>query len=232
MVPIEDIQVGDLVWSWNEEKGVQELRPVLSTSVLTSNKLILIKTDGGSERIEVTPKHPFMVEGRGWVDAKRLQAGDILRTQDGLPVRIESIQPIEIRAGPIAVYNFEVDTNHSYYVSSEHVLVHNRRPCSRRLGNNMAKAGSPRPGKGFHAHHIVSINHPRALGTRDILTGEGIDIDDAINGVWLPKDYHQPIHTNDYYDALDGMIKEAEPGKVKDVLDRIRILIILGEFPF
>jgi RHS repeat-associated protein len=141
MVPIEDIQVGDLVLSWNEEKGVQELRPVLSTSVLTANKLILIETDGGSERIEVTPEHPFMVEGRGWVDARHLQPGDILTTKDGSPTRIESIQPIEIRAGPVAVYNFEVDVNPSYYVSSEQILVHNRRLCK--------PPKAPKPPRGF-----------------------------------------------------------------------------------
>jgi Pretoxin HINT domain len=98
-----------------------------------------------------------MVEGCGWVDARHLQPGDILITKDGSPTRIEAIQPIEIRAGPVAVYNFEVDTNHSYYVSSRGYLVHNKRRCPPKT---IEVSGSKYPESYGHAVDSGNPNGP------------------------------------------------------------------------
>ncbi|MBL1265627.1 AHH domain-containing protein [Methylomicrobium sp. RS1] len=35
------------------------------------------------------------------------------------------------------------------------------------------------------------------------LNALGIGIDDAVNGIGLPRDFHQSLHTDDYYRAVN-----------------------------
>jgi hypothetical protein len=78
--------------------------------------------------VSTTAEHPFMVEGRGWLDAASLKVGDLLVTPWGT-VPVEAIET-EQRAGAEveAVYNFHVETHSNYYyvhVGTTPVLVHN-----------------------------------------------------------------------------------------------------------
>ena len=63
------------------------------------------------------------MEGQGWTAAGELQRGARLRTQDGGVVEVESVAQ---RRGEFAVYNLEVASIHSYYVSPLRILVHNQ----------------------------------------------------------------------------------------------------------
>lgn len=54
-----------------------------------------------------------------------LQAGDWLRQLDGTYVAVEQVENRTLPEGTV-VYNFEVADNHTYYVSDESVLVHNK----------------------------------------------------------------------------------------------------------
>ena len=72
-----------------------------------------------------TESHPFWVEGRGWVAAGRLQAGDILRSSTGRGAMVEGVASEGIDSPPARVYNFEVEDWHTYYVSAAEALVHN-----------------------------------------------------------------------------------------------------------
>ena len=74
--------------------------------------------------IETTAEHPFYVEGRGFINAGDLKAGDEVRTADGSTAAVESFESITPDE-PIKVYNFEVEDFHTYYVSEQKVLVHN-----------------------------------------------------------------------------------------------------------
>jgi Domain of unknown function (DUF4157)/A nuclease family of the HNH/ENDO VII superfamily with conserved AHH len=52
----------------------------------------------------------------------------------------------------------------------------------------LGKRLGPPPGPGHEAHHIVPANEPRAAALRDFLRKRGWkDINDADNGVWLPR---------------------------------------------
>ena len=88
---------------------------------------------------------------KGWTDAIRLRAGDILVLVDGEYVVIEKVQH-EILEAPITVYNFQVEDYHTYYVADTGVLVHNscnhgrkwnneRRRFWREQGRNAVKNG-------------------------------------------------------------------------------------------
>ncbi len=116
---IEDIKEGDLVWSYNEKTGQKELKTVVALSRNTSSSLVKISLNG--TEITCTPEHPFYVNGN-WVEAKDLVKGMLLTTLDGKASPVESIKLLDEK---VKVYNFEVESNHNYYVSEKGILVHN-----------------------------------------------------------------------------------------------------------
>ena len=69
------------------------------------------------------------------------------------------------------------------------------------------------------AHHIVAQTDWRAQEARDILQREGIDINDADNGVLLPSEFHQALHTDAYYATVNQVVSNAAPGTVRVVLN-------------
>ncbi len=119
---------------------------------------------------------------------------------------------------------------------------------SRVLGSNMLKAnrGYLRPDY-VDAHHIVGRLHPDALLARNYLFNWGIGINDADNGVFLPRyattsiasmpyaSNHQGLHTVNYYlnvtlrlgDVLGQSVAEA-----RLVLREIKSELIAGTFSF
>src|SRR5690606_37150229 len=65
--PIEEIRVGDKVWAHDVETGADELQLVVETFVRTTPELFHLTINGAT--VFTTPEHPFMVQGRGWIDA-------------------------------------------------------------------------------------------------------------------------------------------------------------------
>jgi hypothetical protein len=60
---IEDIQVGDAVWSYNDKTGETGLKPVINTFERATDLVVNIELDG--EVITTTPEHPFMPTANG-----------------------------------------------------------------------------------------------------------------------------------------------------------------------
>lgn len=133
-VAIEEIEVGDKVWSANTETGEKTLKEVVQTFVNETKELVHVYVN--DEEIITTPEHPFYIENEGWVGAIDLQVGDILVLQNGECAVVEMTW-YEILESPVTVYNFEVEEFHTYYVSNSAVLVHN--VCSQRSAMRAAK---------------------------------------------------------------------------------------------
>ena len=122
-VTIENIQVGDYVYAHNPETGETELKPVVQTFVNEATELVHVFADG--EEIICTNEHPFYSPVKGWTEACKLRAGDILVSLNGEYIVVEQVQH-EILETPIKVYNFEVEDFHTYFVGDgDGVLVHN-----------------------------------------------------------------------------------------------------------
>jgi hypothetical protein len=120
---IEDIQVGDVVLSWNETTGEREYKVVTELFLHEVELLFEVKTSKGTT-IETTWNHPFwVVDKKAWIEAKDLQAGDTLSLANGSLIEISYIRAYNVV--PTKVYNFEVGDNHSYFVGEDGVLVHN-----------------------------------------------------------------------------------------------------------
>ncbi len=131
---IEDVKVGDKVWSWNEKTNKQELKPVVQ--LFRNNKRDLVYITVGGEKITTTTEHPFYVKGKGWVRAKNLLDTDILVCYNDNEQKIGSVQ-IEYAENSVQTYNFEVEGNHNYYVGDKSVLAHNM--CSAQTPNSPKK---------------------------------------------------------------------------------------------
>ncbi|MEG2868251.1 MAG: polymorphic toxin-type HINT domain-containing protein, partial [Terrisporobacter sp.] len=122
LVSIEDVKEGDLVWAQDPETGEVALKPVVQTFVKETDTILYIKTAG--EIIEATEQHVFFIDGVGWIPASMIEEGDVVVLQSGEKAEVESIDKV-VQNELIAVYNFEVEDFHTYFVSDANVLVHN-----------------------------------------------------------------------------------------------------------
>jgi len=114
---------------------------------------------------------------------------------------------------------------------------------SKQLGDNMTAAGKTRP-KNTAAHHMVASTDPRAATSRSILKAEGIDFNDAANGVFLktsskyatpPAITHSVIHTNKYFAEVERRLIVAQakgPGHVRAALVKMEKDILAGTFKY
>ncbi|MGW2481795.1 polymorphic toxin type 27 domain-containing protein [Streptomyces sp. NPDC001571] len=120
--PIEQIKVGDRVWSTNPATGTRSLQRVLKLFNRPVDQLVRIRTAGGE--VSATDSHRFWVQNKGWVEARALRAGDNFQTQDG---KNDRVLGTTLAKGKTQVFNFEVENAHTYYVyaGSTPVLVHN-----------------------------------------------------------------------------------------------------------
>lgn len=78
----------------------------------------------GDENLESTPSHPYFVRGYGWTAAGGLKKGDEVLTGLGRWLTVDSVEA-RLHDPPIPVYNFDVATDHTYFVGDNQVLVHN-----------------------------------------------------------------------------------------------------------
>ncbi|MEE4716347.1 RHS repeat-associated core domain-containing protein [Pseudomonas alliivorans] len=111
--------------------------------------------------------------------------------------------------------------------------------CSRALSSNMTKAGTPRPANSA-AHHIVGDTSMLADPARKVLAKHDIDVDDAVNGVFLPNRnnidpalpgiLHNGRHPNSYFESVNELIINADRagGKpmVLKTIDKIRSTLL------
>jgi hypothetical protein len=125
LVPIEEVRVGDRVWSRSDETGEEGYQRVARTFVTPDQptlELELIRDGGVTERIEVTGEHPFWIVDRGWVAARELRPGDEVHTSQSGWVRVSSGTWTDRKA---TVYNLEVEKFHTYFVGEAGAWVHN-----------------------------------------------------------------------------------------------------------
>lgn len=134
--------------------------------------------------------------------------------------------------------------------SAQALLNESQRPArhSRVLARNIDKnnKGQIRPRK-VDAHHIVACEDYRAKLARGILFKWCIGINDADNGVYLPRYCytivaclpnavkHQNMHTDLYYISVNRQfmfIESPSTAEVRNTLRAIKAELIAGTFPF
>lgn len=194
-----------------------------------------------SQTIRCTPGHPWFVAGRGWSLAGSLKGGDRLVGFRGERL---AVLEVDVRHETAETFNFEVEGDHTYFVGcgARAAWVHNK-SHSEILADNLLLAKQIRP-SGTAAHHIVAWDDPRAGGSRGVLARAGIGIDEAVNGVFLPRGSrfpgaklgvtpHSRVHTSRYYRELERELRLAERGgNVRGKLNEIAARLTAGTFPY
>ena len=194
---IEDVKVGNIVLSYNEELKRNQYSVVLQTMVHdTTEKLYTLYIE--NEQLTVTGIHKFLIIHRGkkeWVQASDLRINDFVLFANGTWHRISNITT-EIKAA--TVYNFEVSRNHNYYVGANQILAHNK--------------GGGKKGKGGG-----KAEEPKDVAHKEVGEAEK-DIYEKVDA-WLEK-------LQDDYSKLKKARKDAwgEPNVIKNANKALGIL--------
>ena len=72
---IEEISVGDKVYSYNVEKDCVELDEVISTMKRKTEELLKMELENG-QVLFLTPNHPIYIDGKGWIPAGEVSIDD------------------------------------------------------------------------------------------------------------------------------------------------------------
>lgn len=118
-VAVEDVRVGDEVWSVGPE-GTREPGRVTRAARYPALGCLRIDLADGSV-LRVTGGHPLATR-RGWMRADRLARGQDLRKPDGW-VNVTDIRP---EPGPLWVYDLSVSPRANFVAAG--VVVHNKKP--------------------------------------------------------------------------------------------------------
>ena len=122
MKNIEDIKVGDMVYSINIDNNQKELKKV--TELYRGESKDIYELTIGEEVIKTTPKHQFYVVDKGWIRAYELKEGDRIVAKDNSNLIINKIE-YKYYEEPLSVYNLTVEGYHNYLITQYELLVHN-----------------------------------------------------------------------------------------------------------
>jgi hypothetical protein len=189
-VPIEDVAVGELVYSRDEATGESGYQRVLATFVTPNMPVWDVEFEecnGATEIVSATFGHPFWVEGVGWTSTEDLVVGMVVQTVDGQGA---TVKDLELAADRQSVYNFEVSNTHTYFVGRSELWVHNPKRCTP---------------EGFQDHHIISDKNPLTKDHELIDLAE-FDLQSATNRIFLPTEpgLHptRSIHSGRHYSEV------------------------------
>lgn len=119
---IEDIKIGEKVYSFNLDNNEIELKEVLE--LIHSSAKDTYKLTIGGKTVEMTSKHQVYIVDKGWTRAYNIKIGDMMLSASGDKVKITNIEHIKYDE-PIDTYNLTVEGNSNYFVTDIQVLVHN-----------------------------------------------------------------------------------------------------------
>ena len=116
--------------------------------------------------------------------------------------------------------------------------VSSNTPSSKKLRKNLIADGIQEPSYPNAAHHIVAGRATGAKDTRKILERYRININSAVNGVFLPttkevvgSTYHPSTHTKAYYNKVNSLLNRASSKKeVEKILQYISKTLSDGTF--
>ena len=120
---IEDIKIGDMVYSYNLNTNQLELNEVTDAIISQTIETYLVTID--KKTFEVTPRHELYIIDKGWVRAYNLKVNDRMLDSNGKEIIVSKIENKKYDK-PIKTYNLTIEGNHNYFVTDIQVLVHNK----------------------------------------------------------------------------------------------------------
>ena len=119
---IEDIKIGEKVYSYNLDNNELELKEVIDT--IESSTIDTYKMTVGDKTVEMSPRHQIYIIDKGWTRAYDVKSGDMMLSINGKNIEITNIEYKKYDE-PIKTYNLTVEGNSNYFVTDIQVLVHN-----------------------------------------------------------------------------------------------------------
>jgi hypothetical protein len=230
-----------------------ETKPIVRLFKRVSDHLRFVTVSDSSgkvEHIETTDDHPFFVRGLGWVRAADLQPGMGLQEADGSDDAYVVATTREEHPEGVAVYNFEVADDHTYFVADRvgeadvAIWVHN--DCARQLKAALKAAKQAvvfaskyglKSGLEAAAHLVPrgGFTHRSADVVKAIkyaqkqLKKAGIGIDQAINGFLTTARNHLGTHTDKYFRRMAELLKKYG-ADVEGALEKLKDEVLKGKF--
>ncbi len=125
LIPIEEIEIGQMVSSKDEKTGKVDLQRVTALKITPNERvigLLFIDSNNTRESLMATKEHPFWLKEKGWVNAKNLKIGDeVITLNSNSATLIEKSEQDKQQD----VYNIEVKKYHTYFVGKCKIWVHN-----------------------------------------------------------------------------------------------------------
>ncbi|HZV69029.1 MAG TPA: FG-GAP-like repeat-containing protein [Saprospiraceae bacterium] len=205
-VPIENIQVGDEVLSYDLERDQYVFSPVSQIFRRVATGLIVIGI-GCCDTVYATPEHPFLTSDDVFIEAQFMTVGTRLQHFDDTYYPPEEIRRdasemvtflIPLPDTTTTVYNFEVEGTHNYTIGKEKVVVHN--PC--KTPSKRLRALGKTPGKNTKTGRTV-FQRMELKGIARIKGGKKqVKVRMKLGGprVWQPLDRN--IHMGHILDAV------------------------------
>ncbi len=116
-VPVEKVQVGDLVLSQHPKSGELAYQPVLRTTVRPPTDVVTARF--GKTEMTCTLGHTFWISGKGWLKMRDAAPGALFHTANGAAKLDELVE-----AKPLPAYNLVVADFHTYFVGQDMLLSH------------------------------------------------------------------------------------------------------------
>ena len=109
---IDEIKVGDEVLSRHEDEPEGPLQWKRVEEVFERYGFV-VDLYVGEQVIRTTTEHPFYARGKGWVEARGLERGDLLLSDRGQWVAVEEVRDSK---DYVKLYNLRVAEWHTYFV--------------------------------------------------------------------------------------------------------------------
>jgi hypothetical protein len=169
LIAIEDLQVGDLVWTVDLETGIKLLAPITATFGPMVMYLPLLHVQSGIHSVTMTAMTLLWTQNREWLEAYRVNCSqvaffDLNASVHFLNSTIESSQPRHV------LHQIEIRDYHSYFVGSSGLLMHNPYEINRGGTMNELRDFRVAQGRMVDRHHIPAKSLVPAL---QVLPGRG-----------------------------------------------------------
>ncbi|MBN2066274.1 MAG: PKD domain-containing protein [Candidatus Thermoplasmatota archaeon] len=194
---IEDIVVGDMIKSYNEETKTiteREVKNIYHHAAEEMGEYYLVINDC----LRLTPNHRVYSEG-SWIDAGGLHIGDTLSFSSTAIV----INSLEQRYEQVPTYDLGIDTDHCYFVAidNNNALVHNLiPPTADANGPYYGKPGEPITFDGTGSTEDPWEHDPIVQYDWDFGDGQGLQEDIGATPTWTydePGEYEVTLWVED-----------------------------------
>ncbi|HUY56151.1 MAG TPA: polymorphic toxin-type HINT domain-containing protein [Candidatus Nanopelagicaceae bacterium] len=207
---IDRLRVGDVILSENPTSGKVEPERIQAVIDDGVKPLIALDLSDGST-LRVTASHAFWVDGgsglrgAGWLEAGQLQPGDHLRTVRGAEVMVLRVR---WNVGNAEVYTLTVATDHTFFVGSDGVLVHNAGGLCNVMNGAAAETYLRYITGGRSVRLVALVNGQPEVRVIDSLTASGAAYESKLGRIGLDSFIRNKI-AKDVYLRSSGQINGA-----------------------